>query len=230
MSCEQSVNEEKAEVSEPKEVKEPQPEAIPFIIRNSSSEINWVGKKPTGKHSGTLGIESGQFDVLNGKIDGASIRINMDDIEVHDLKSDEDSHMKLTEHLRSKDFFDVQNHPFSTFELTNILPYDSVSKSERDIYAKQNKAFSLYELKNPTHQVTGNLTIRGTTLNISFPAYITIQEDEITASAEFNIDRTRWNIKHNEEANFADKAQDQLIYNEVKVGFYIIANPEKEVL
>lgn len=233
LSCDTKKGEQ-AEISEAKDIKAPEPETaaatIKYKIRPAASEVSWIGSKPTGKHYGTLGIESGYINIVNEKISGGKIVIDMNDIEVRDLKSDEDSHMKLTEHLRSDDFFDVENHPFAEFELTEIVSYDTIAKTEQEVYERNNTNSFEYELNNPSHKLTGNLTLRDTTLSISFPAYILFSSDQIIAKARFVIDRTLWNVRYNEEAKFTDKAQDQLIYDDVVVGFDILANPEKEVL
>jgi polyisoprenoid-binding protein YceI len=227
-SCE-SPKGEKAEVSEPKETKLPEPEALLYNLQTSASELTWIGRKPSGKHTGTIEIKEGDIEVLNGNVTGGNITIDMDEIEVRDLKSDDDSHMKLTEHLKSDDFFDVANHPYAKFEIIEVQPYKA---SEKEAYNQNNKAVPTgeYELNNPSHKITGNLTMRGKTLSITFPAYIVVNDEQVIAKANFVIDRTLWNVRYNEEANFKDKAQDKLIFNDVAIRFDILARPTNEIL
>lgn len=228
LSCEAPKGDQ-AEVSEPKEAKKTEPESIIYNVQTSASEISWTGRKPSGKHTGTIEIKEGKIKLLNQNITGGYIIIDMNEIEVRDLKSDDDSHMKLTEHLKSDDFFDVANHPYSNFEIINVQPYKA---SEKEVYDRNNKAVptGTYESTSSTHKITGNLTMRGTTLSITFPAYLDINNDQIIAKANFIIDRTLWNVRYNEEANFKDKAQDKLIYDDVAIGFDILAHPAKEIL
>lgn len=227
-SCEPPKG-ENAEVSEPKEVKAPEPEALLYSLNTSASELSWIGSKPSGSHTGVIAIKEGYIEVLDGNITGGNITVDMDEIEVLDLKSDEDSHMKLVEHLKSDDFFDVANHPYTTFEIIEVHPYTA---SEKEVYNQNNKAVTKEsgELNNPTDKITGNLTLRGKTLSITFPVYILINDKQIIAKANFIIDRTLWNVRYNEEANFKDKAQDKLIFNDVAVQFDILAHPNNQIL
>lgn len=228
VSCE-SPKGDRAEVSEPKEVKIAEPKTINYHLQTSASEVTWTGNKPAGSHTGTIGIKDGIIEVLHGKITGGKILVEMEDIEVRDLKSDDDSHMKLTEHLKSDDFFDVANHPYAKFEIIEVKPYKA---SEKEIYNQHNTSLptGTYEINDPTHKITGNLTLRGKTLAVTFPAYIDVTEEKLAARAKFIIDRTLWNVRYNEEAKFKDKAQDKLIFNDVAVGFDILAHPKNETL
>ena len=70
---------------------------------------------------------------------------------------------------------------------------------------------------SPTHWISGNLTMRGTTKNIKFPAAVAVEDDAVTAKAGFNIDRTAWGLAYGDEATAADKAKDQFIYNTVSL-------------
>ena len=79
-------------------------------------------------------------------------------------------------------------------------------------------------IANPTHWVSGNLTMRGTTKNIKFPAAISVSNGSANAQAGFNIDRTEWGLMYGDEAGAVNKAQDQFIYNTVSVGFNVSAN------
>lgn len=227
-SCD-SPKGDQAEVSEPKEVKPPEPETNLYNLQTSASELSWIGRKPSGKHTGTFGIKDGYIEIFNGKVTGGKITIDMNEIEVWDLRSDDDSHMKLTEHLKSDDFFDVANHPYAKFEIIDVQTYKA---SEKEIYKQNNKAeqTGAYELNNPSHKITGNLTLRGKTLGITFPAYILVNDEQVVAKANFVIDRTLWNVRYNEEANFKDMAQDKLIFNDVAVRFDILAHPTNEIL
>ncbi|MGB5979935.1 MAG: YceI family protein, partial [Cyclobacteriaceae bacterium] len=81
-----------------------------------------------------------------------------------------------------------------------------------------------YKISNPTHKITGNLTMRGNTKSITFPAKVDMSGDQITARAKFNIDRTEWGVSYGDESKAVDKAKDQFIYNTVNVGFDIVAD------
>ena len=231
-SCGQKPKGEDAEVSEAKEVQEVSTAAMSYGVNSAVSSVTWIGSKPTGKHNGTIGISEGKIKVEGDNIVGGKIVIDMTTVENEDLKSDEESYGKLIGHLKSPDFFDVENHPVAEFVITGAEAFDPskavVVKEEFDSEYKPASA-SDHIVDNPTHKISGNLTLRGTTLGISFPAKVTMQDGKITASAKFNIDRTLWDVKYGDEASVVDKAKDKFIYNTVNVGFEIEA-AKSEVL
>ena len=59
-----------------------------------------------------------------------------------------------------------------------------------------------------THTISGNLTMRGITKNISFPAMVTLDEQKLHIKAEtFTIDRTEWNVMFNSESFGSERSQ-----------------------
>jgi polyisoprenoid-binding protein YceI len=88
------------------------------------------------------------------------------------MKSTWSDNGRLTGHLMSPDFFDVQNFPVSTFTVTGIEPAGAQQK------------------------VTGNLNLHGVAKSISFPATIQIRDDAVTVKAEFAINRRDFNINY----------------------------------
>ena len=141
------------------------PAAKEYAI-HPDSKIDFVGSKVTGKHDGGFRKFSGVIKVADGKVTGASeIKIDMTS-----TWSDTD---RLTGHLKSPDFFDIQKFPVSTFTVTGIEP-DADGK----------------------HNVTGNLELHGVTRSISFPAQISVADDAVKFNAEFAINRKDFNINY----------------------------------
>ena len=103
---------------------------------------------------------------------------------------------KLTEHLKAEDFFDVAYHPTATFEVT--------------AFAKQSE--SAYEL-------SGNLTLRGVTKNISFPTQVATEGDAFRVTAEFDINRQDFGIAY-------AGMKDDLIRDTVIIKFDLEAKPQ----
>lgn len=68
-------------------------------------------------------------------------------------------------------------------------------------------------LKDATHTISGNLTLKDSTKNITFPARITMDSATITATADFNIDRTLWGMNYKGPGN----PQDWLINKQVNL-------------
>jgi polyisoprenoid-binding protein YceI len=88
-------------------------------------------------------------------------------IDTTSIWSDND---RLTGHLKSPDFFEVETYPRATFTSTSIVP-------EGDHY-----------------MVSGDLDLHGVKKNISFPAEIEMGENEITAKSEFALKRFDFGI------------------------------------
>jgi len=78
---------------------------------------------------------------------------------------------KLTNHLKSVDFFEVRQFPTATFKSTAIKP------------AAEGK-----------HEITGNLTLHGVTKEIKFPATLKNGPNGPVLRSEFKIDRTAFEM------------------------------------
>lgn len=217
-----------AEVGEAQEVAEASASAVTYSVNTDESEVGWIGYKPTGKHNGTIPITEGEIAVEDGTIQGGSITINVADIQNEDLADDPENQGKLLGHLKSPDFFDVENHPTATFEITSVEAYNAEEMEEvKEEYETEYTPIEAdeYRVDSPTHKITGNLTMRGNTLSISFPANVQVTENGISANAKFNIDRTNWGVSFRDEAAVTDKAKDQFIYNTVNVSLDLQASP-----
>ncbi len=220
-SCTQNPKSDEAEVGAAQEVTAAAETATTLSINNEASEVTWVGTKPTGRHDGRFPIKQGSISVENSEIVGGTIVMDLSNIEVTDAEISDEDRGKLTGHLKSNDFFNVESFPEAKFEITSVKPYAAGTAANENADAE---ADSEFKLANPTHTVTGNLTIRDTTNSISFPAIISISDNEVTARAKFNIDRTDWNVSYGDEDAVADKARDQFIYNKVNLGLDIQAS------
>jgi len=232
--CSQAPEGETTEVSAAEEVEEVSASATDFAINTDQSEITWFGFKPTGRHQGTIGIQDGSIAVENGSIVGGTIKMDMNNIVVTDEDLPEEQKQKLTGHLKSPDFFAVEQYPTAEFVITNVEEYQSgaVASSEEEddnmAVVVNNEEVSEYKTENPTHLITGNLTMRDTTLSITFPANLNISDNQVSANAKFNIDRTKWNVNFRQEATLASRAKDELIYDTVNVGFDIVAAKQEQ--
>lgn len=134
----------------------------------TSSKIEWVGSKVTGKHEGGFRRFRGTVSLVDGAIEKSSVTV---DIDIDSLYSDRD---KLVAHLKSADFFEVAKFPKATFASTEV-------KWGGD--------------KGATHTVTGNLTLHGVTKSITFPATIRATPGGgIDVDAEFSINRKDFGI------------------------------------
>jgi polyisoprenoid-binding protein YceI len=95
---------------------------------------------------------------------------------------------KLTTHLKSGDFFEVNEYPTAKFESTKITAGDAGQAT-----------------------ITGNLTLHGVTKEISFPATVAVTDEGLTLASEFNIDRTQFGITFGEDSVAKDVAMTVVI-------------------
>ncbi|MEM9053357.1 MAG: sodium/proton-translocating pyrophosphatase, partial [Bacteroidota bacterium] len=166
-----------------------------YEINDSNSSFQWVGKKVTGQHSGTINA-IGQVSFEEGNLTKGSVQIDMSSIKVTDIK-DPDSNADLTGHLLSDDFFGVANYPTATFRLAE-------SKQITD---------GVYSLK-------GVLNVKGKQSQVAGEYKMTEMEGKIMLEGGFVFNRAEHDIKYNSESFFSDLG-DKLIYDEVPVSFTI---------
>jgi polyisoprenoid-binding protein YceI len=166
-----------------------------FVVDSKSSNLKWIGEKVTGKHWGTVNIKDGKLTKSGTNFSGM-FNIDMTSIKVDDLK-DAETNGKLTGHLKSEDFFNVNNFKTATFKVKAIKDY----KPKKD--------------EKGNHWVTGDLTIKGITHEIGFPALITFSGNSMKAEAKFTINRTKWDIRYG-SGSFFDNLGDKTIYDDIK--------------
>ena len=135
-----------------------------YAITAENSKVEFTGSKVTGKHDGGFKQIQGEVHTTGDTVAHAKVTI-----DTTSIYSDND---RLTGHLKSPDFFDVQKFPTAVFETTSISGTGD----------------------NAT--VKGNLTLHGVTKEISFPAKIEVNDDAVTVKADFSITRQDFGIKY----------------------------------
>lgn len=170
----------------------------PATINKSESQVIWKASKVTGSHWGYVPIKNASLDYSSGKITTGSFEMDMVNLTVEDL-TDPKSKGGLTTHLKSDDFFSVEKFNTATFKITNA------SSSNGTDYT-----------------ISGNLTIKGITQPISFPAKVSVSGKTLTATGQITFDRTKFDIKFRSGNYFEDLA-DKLIYDEVNLDIKLVA-------
>lgn len=173
-----------------------------YTVDTKQSTLKWVGEKVTGSHYGSVTLQSGELSVEKGMIETASIVMDMNTITVEDEGMSDDMKGKLLGHLKSDDFFSVANHNSANFTLTSFKP----QKGEN----------------GANYVITGQLTIKGKTDEISFPAKVTMKDDMIQAEAKLTFDRTKWDIRYG-SGSFFEGLGDKMIYDDVQIEFNLVA-------
>ena len=192
ISCTSAPDSDEAKTTDAKDVSESKA-GEKWNLNVTDSKIEWIGTKVSGYHTGIVPLKSGDIYVNNGEVTGGKFVMDVANMKVEGPKgSDTASNAKLLGHLKSADFFDVTTHPEGTFELTNIKAY--TGEAVKDTTDPRQDEINEYKVTNPTHLVSGNLTLKGITKNIEFPARITVSGNNAEAIAKFNIDRKEWGI------------------------------------
>ena len=173
--------------------------AVVYEVDPEASTIRWRGTKPTGEHIGTIDIESGNLAATDNEIVSGEVVIDMKSIAVLDEDISEEDRANLENHLKGTvegketDFFNVEEYPTATFEVTGI----SEAEGQK--------------------MLRGNLTIKDETKNIEFPVSTNIEDDVLTLESEtFTIDRTDWGVNYGSKSVF-DNLGDQWISDDMEL-------------
>ena len=213
-SCTNAPESDDAKTTEAKKVDNDKTGEV-WKLNISDSKVEWVGTKVTGYHVGAVPLKSGEIHVKNDEVTGGKFILDIANMQVVGPKgSDTASNKKLLGHLKSADFFDVEKNPEGIFELTDVRPYKG--DAIKDTTDPRQEEINKYKVTDPTHTVSGNLTLKGVTKNIEFPARITVAGNTAEAIAKFNIDRKDWGIV------YAGKPDD-LIRDAIHLGISIKA-------
>ena len=131
-------------------------------INAAKSGIVWTGKKVTGSHTGTIGLQSGAL-VFDGKVlKGGNFTVDMTTISTTDLKPGEGKE-SLDKHLKAEDFFGVEKHK------TANLVFKTISNKGKGLYT----VTADLTIKGITKPITFDITVKGNTAtNATKPAKV----------------------------------------------------------
>jgi len=161
-----------------------------FTVDTTESSVYFNGHGVGKNHPGTFKLTGGNVAIADDKISGGEFTINIASMEMEE-KGDMFEN-KLRPHLLSGDFFDAAKFGTAKFEITGVEPYNAAG-SDTSIIAGAN------------FNVSGNLTIKDVTKNITFPAKIDLDGNTLKAKANFNIDRRQWNMNYGNDKSLGDK-------------------------
>ncbi len=163
-----------------------------YTVNTTESTIQWFGGNAVGKtHEGTLSFASSTLEVSGGKVTGGNLSVDMNSMTNTDLSGGMAD--KLVGHLKSDDFFSVESFPTANLVIKKIGKGD-----------------------NGAAQITASLTIKGKTEEVTFPAIVKIDGDNLIASAELTFDRSKFDVRYGSDS-FFDNLGDKAIKNEIKV-------------
>ena len=145
-----------------------------YTVDVERSTIEWSAKKVGGGHTGTVKITDGTLIYTGKALKGGSFQMNMSSIT--------SDNARVTNHLKSDDFFSAEKNPMSKFEITKVTSAGTDRVN-----------------------ITGNLRIKGFTHPVTFPASVKQQKGVLVAVASgIRVDRTKYDIKFRSKTFFGD--------------------------
>jgi polyisoprenoid-binding protein YceI len=165
---------------------------VTYTIDAAKSTFKWTGKKVTGQHWGYIKFSNGTITTDGANITGGAFTVDMNSIDCQDIPADKGAD-KLVGHLKADDFFGTAKFPTSNLTIKSAT---STGAGQFDVKA--------------------DLTIKGITNEIMFPAAITMDGKSLTAKASFKVDRTKFGIKYG-SGTFFENIGDKAISNDFDV-------------
>jgi polyisoprenoid-binding protein YceI len=164
-----------------------------FEIVSAQSNIEWVGKKITGAHNGTIDVKKGDLFLNDGKLSSGHIVIDTTSIKILDV-TDPETNAQFFSHLASDDFFFSKKYPEAFLEINSVTD----------------------------NHVDGDLTIKGIMHPVSFDVELNVTGDVLTATTRLIVDRTKYGMKFR-SGNFFKDLGNTLIHNEFELDITVTA-------
>lgn len=159
-----------------------------------AGQLGWTGYGVGKSHAGTLTIKDGHVEMKGDQLVGGTFTIDMASLKTGDSP-------RLEGHLKNADFFDVEKFKDATFKISKVEALAGAKAGE------------------PTHKITGDLTIKGKTNSETFDAIVTKDGKGFKAAGKAQIaDRTKYDIVYN-SAKFktASALGDKLIEDKIDI-------------
>lgn len=209
VSCQRSASDQSTTTA-PQEVAAEK--GATYTVNKEASQVKW-----TGYHKGGLnprfGIikSEGTISAENGAVTGGAFVMDMKSIltdatSVDAASSGGKTSADLDLHLKNADFFDIEKYPTAKFEITNVKSFDAAT--DKSLIADAN------------YVISGNLTIKDKTVNVTFPAKTVVSDTEITLTSKFTINRQDWGLVYGTEGD----AKDWMISQEIDIELNIKGN------
>lgn len=171
-----------------------------YNVVSEESTCTWLGTELSTKtHTGSINVYKGNLTITDNTLASGFVGIDMNSINCTDLEGDAKGN--LEGHLKSDDFFGVENYPFASINVEGVKTKDGASV------------------------VYGKLTIRDVTEPIAFPAVITQNGNDVSIDADMSFDRSKFGVKFRSGA-FPDlfpDLGDKLINDEINLNVHLVA-------
>lgn len=192
-----------------------------YSVNLTESNVTWkVGHKGgVNPRYGTLTLKAGDIAIDASGLNAGSYTIDMASINADVASVDNDAAKKgdLEGHLKSADFFNVEANPTVDFKITNVEDFDAAKHTSK--------------IEGANKVVSGNLTILGKTVNITFPAKVTVENGKAVMDAAFVADRTEWGLVFgttDKDSGAALNPADWAISKDMEIGIHLVADKVTE--
>lgn len=149
-----------------------------YVLAPANTKVAFTGQKVGGNHNGSFQKFTGNLHLVPATLEQSKVDLELDTAS---LKTDS---AKLDAHLKSGDFFDVEKFPKARFKSVSLKPIDA---------------------KGATHTLTGVMEIKGIRKTMSFPVKISVNDEAITAKADFVLSRKAFKIDFDGAADYLIK-------------------------
>ncbi len=177
--------------------------AATYKLQPQLSTLGWEGKAVTHGHKGTMQFTGGDLLVKNNAVVGGDATVDMKTLKATDI-TDAEQHTKFVGHMSSDDFFGVEKNPTATFKIVSVTPIKGAAATA----------------DNAT--IAGDMTIKGVTNRITFPAKVGVKNGVAAATGKVTIDRTKFGLKYGSKS-FFDSIGDKAIYDDFTLDFNVLA-------
>ena len=154
-----------------------------YQLDKKRSSISWTAYQPENRMEGKVDFKQGKIKVNEGHITGGYVQADLKNLFVTDRQLDRDQQEELEKHLKSADFFNVNEHPSAVFEVMEVRPSSGLT----------------------SHMVAGDLTIKGTKHKFEIPANIVVDKHKVDVKAKLSIIRTKFHMDFMIEENYGTK-------------------------
>lgn len=163
------------------------------MIDIEKSFVNWTGRNLLNKHTGKIGICSGELAFIQGSVIGGRIVLNPAELSCDDLEGE--MHDVLIAHLKSHDFLDVEKYPEIRVEITG---------GGGDL-------------------IHADLTVKGVTQHVTIPIAAGLTPEGLPAAqGVLSIDRTEWNILYGSK-RFFHRLAGHMVNDTIEIEVRIVA-------
>lgn len=187
-----------------------------YAVNLTESNVTWKVGHKGGLHPryGTLALTVGEISIDSTGLTSGSYSVDMASIKVDRASVDADEDVaKLEGHLKSPDFFNVEKNPTVDFKITKVEDFDATKQTST--------------IEGANKMVSGNLTILGKTVNITFPAKVVVENGKAVVNASFVADRSAWGLVFgttDKDSGAALSPADWAISKDMEIGIHLVAD------